>query len=262
MSPAAAATDGRIRSYEDFARVHAYLLAAAGIPPSLHERLYRKLADEVFDGGEVFAVEPCEGGRQRRLVLASEEPLGKESDVFLVDHAWSFRLPDALKQLREVPGLAERMAALMCVDLDRNIETEESDEQDGEKSGSLEHVLQVVETEMARVQERGTDSAAWLELEELGIDDDMLVTLDLSAKFPNLVALNLWGNRLQDTEKVMQEIRKCPKLKALWLNETPVLGKGSELNLSFPSVAFLSSSSVHTFMAIQGSNRKQFEENC
>ena len=98
MSRAAAATDGRIRSYEDFARVHAYLLAAAGIPPSLHERLYRKLTDEVFDGGEVFAVEPCEGGRQRRLVLASEEPLGKESDVFLVDHAWSFRLPDALKQ--------------------------------------------------------------------------------------------------------------------------------------------------------------------
>jgi len=98
MSRAAAATDDRIRSYEDFARVHAYLLAAAGIPPSLHERLYRKLADEVFDGGEVFAVEPCEGGRQRRLVLASEEPLGKESDVFLVDHAWSFRLADALKQ--------------------------------------------------------------------------------------------------------------------------------------------------------------------
>jgi len=88
-------------------------------------------------------------------------------------------------QLREVPGLAERMAALMCVDLDRKVETEESeDEQDDEKNGSLEHVLQVVETEMVRVQERGTDSAAWLELEELGIDDDMLVTLDLSAKFP------------------------------------------------------------------------------
>jgi len=165
-------------------------------------------------------------------------------------------------QLREVPGLAERMAALMCVDLDRNIETEESDEQDGEKSGSLEHVLQAVETERARVQERGTDSAAWLELEELGIDDDMLVILDLSAKFPNLVALNLWGNRLQDTEKVMQEIRKCPKLKALWLNDNPVLGKGSELNLSFPSVACLSNSFVHTFIAIQGSNRIQIEENC
>ncbi|KAK8446682.1 hypothetical protein SEVIR_9G524100v4 [Setaria viridis] len=226
MSPAPAATDGRIRSYEDFARVHAYLLAASGVPPSLHERLYRKLADEVFDGGEVFAVEPCEDGRQRRLVLAAEDPLGRESDVFLVDHAWSFRLPDALKQLREVPGLAERMAALMCVDLDRRLETEELDEHDSDRSGSLEHVLQIVEKEKARIQERGSDSAAWLELEELGIDDDMLVALDLSTKFPNMVALNLWGNKLQDTEKVMQEIRKCPKLKALWLNENPVLGKG------------------------------------
>ncbi|CAN6302079.1 unnamed protein product, partial [Urochloa humidicola] len=226
MSSAAAATDGRIRSYEDFARVHAYLLAASGIPPSLHERLYRKLADEVFDGGEVFAVEPCEEGRQRRVVLAAEEPLGRESDVFLVDHAWSFRLSDALKQLREVPGLAERMAALMCVDLDRRIDTEESDEHDGDRTGSLEHVLQIVEKEKARIQESGSDSAAWIELEELGIDDDMLIALDLSAKFPNMVALNLWGNKLQDTEKVIQEIRKCPKLKALWLNENPVLGKG------------------------------------
>ena len=76
------------------------------------------------------------------------------------------------------------MAALMCVDLDRSTEVEVSDEQESEKSGSLEHVLQVVEKEKARIQERGSDFAAWLELEELGIDDDMLVALDLSANFP------------------------------------------------------------------------------
>lgn len=83
-----------------------------------------------------------------------------------------------------MPGLAERMAALMCVDLDRRLETEELDEHDSDRSGSLEHVLQIVEKEKARIQERGSDSAAWLELEELGIDDDMLVALDLSTKFP------------------------------------------------------------------------------
>lgn len=229
MAPAAAAAvpcDERIRTYEDFALVHQFLLSAAGIPPSLHRRLYRKLADEVFDGGERFSVEPCEEGRQRRLVLASETPLARESDVFLVDHAWSFRLADALKQLREVPGLAERMAALMCVDLDRRTEAEVSDEQDSEKTGSLEHVLQVVEKEKTRIQERGSDFAAWLELDELGIDDEMLVALDLSANFPNLVALNLWGNKLQDPEKVLQEIGKCGRLKALWLNENPILNQG------------------------------------
>jgi tubulin--tyrosine ligase-like protein 12 len=76
------------------------------------------------------------------------------------------------------------MAALMCVDLDKETEVEESDEQDSEKTGSLEHVLQVVEKEKTRIQERGSDFAAWLELEELGIDDDMLVELNLSANFP------------------------------------------------------------------------------
>lgn len=81
--------------------------------------------------------------------------------------------------------MAERMAALMCVDLDQRIETEESDEHDDdERSGSLEHVLHIVEKERASIQERGSDSAAWLELEELGIDDDMLVALDLSTKLP------------------------------------------------------------------------------
>ncbi|KAL5219467.1 hypothetical protein ABZP36_020151 [Zizania latifolia] len=228
MSPAAASTGDRIRSYEDFARVHAYLLAASGIPPSLHRRLYRKLADEVFDGGDAFSVEPCEGGRQRRLVLAAERTLGRESDVFLVDHAWSFRLSDALKQLREVPGLAERMAALMCVDLDRRTELEESDEQDSRKTGSLENALVVVEKERTRIQEKGSDFAAWLELEELGIDDDMLIALNLSAKFPNMVALNLWGNKLQDPEKIMKEIVKCGRLKALWLNENPALKEGAD----------------------------------
>lgn len=76
------------------------------------------------------------------------------------------------------------MAALMCVDLDRRTEVEESDEQGSENGGGLEHVLQVVEKERIRVQESGSDVAAWLELEELGIDDDMLVALDLSANFP------------------------------------------------------------------------------
>lgn len=76
------------------------------------------------------------------------------------------------------------MAALMCVDLDWRVELEESDEQDSEKIGNLEHILQLVEKERTRIQETGSDSAAWVELEELGIDDDMLVPLDLSAKFP------------------------------------------------------------------------------
>lgn len=39
----------------------------------------------------------------------------------------------------------------------------------------------------------------------------------------NLVALNLWSNKLQDAEIVIQEVTKCRNLKAIWLNDNPVV---------------------------------------
>lgn len=211
----------KITDFDDFAKVHAILLAASGIAPALHRQLFRKLSSEIFDGGNFFSIEQCEGGRQRRLLLSAQF-LPVESDIFLIDHAWTFRLSDALKQLKEVPGLAERMAALMCVDPDwesdsigvRVVESEKKQE-----NGIGKNVLEILEREM----ERGSHSATWLELEELGINDDMLSSLDLPTRFPNLVALNLWGNRLQNADTVVQEVTKCKNLRAVWLNDNPVL---------------------------------------
>ncbi|KAJ4767734.1 Tubulin-tyrosine ligase family protein [Rhynchospora pubera] len=245
------ATTTRIRDFDEFVEVHAFLLAASGIPTHLHRRLFAKLASETFDGGEFFSVEPCEGGRQRRLLLSAES-LSKESDLFLVDHAWSFRLPDALKQLREVPGLAERMAALMCVDLDKRGETEETENEELDRSERNKIAFEIVEKEMCRVKENGRDVVSWLEFEELGIDDDMLCSLDLSTKFPNLVALNLWGNKLQNADTVVQEITKCKNLKALWLNENPVLDSCSNsiakaITESLPGLEIYNSCFTTTF---------------
>lgn len=94
----AMATTKRIETYEDFAKVHAILLAASGLPEPLHRSLFQKLSTETFDGGEHFQIEPCEENRKRRLVLTSDF-MAKDSNVFLIDHAWTFRLPDAYKQV-------------------------------------------------------------------------------------------------------------------------------------------------------------------
>lgn len=88
----------RIQTYEDFVKVHGLLLAASGLPRSLHYKLFEKLTSETFDGGAYFQVEPCEEGRQRRLVLTADS-MPEVSSVFLVDHAWTFRLSDAYKQV-------------------------------------------------------------------------------------------------------------------------------------------------------------------
>lgn len=89
---------GEIKSFDEFLRVHGLLLAATGLPQSLYRQLFLKLTSETFDGGEFFQIEPCEDGRQRRLVFTSDF-MPKNSNLFLVDHAWTFRLPDAPKQV-------------------------------------------------------------------------------------------------------------------------------------------------------------------
>ncbi|KAL4297644.1 hypothetical protein GQ457_12G022040 [Hibiscus cannabinus] len=220
MSAAAASTGSRIETYEDFVKVHGLLLAASGLPQSLHFKLFEKLTSETFDGGAHFAIEPCEDGPQRRLLLTSET-MAKDSNVFLIDHAWTFRLSDAYKQLQEVPGLAQRMAALMCV---------EGDDDDGGLEQAVENggkmtVEEVLESEIRNARESGDGFVRWLELEELGLDDTTLLSLDLSTKFPDLLALSLCGNKLENQQKLVEEVTKFKNLKGLWLNNNPVLEK-------------------------------------
>ncbi|XP_050918374.1 uncharacterized protein LOC127135779 [Lathyrus oleraceus] len=219
----AMATTKRIETYEDFAKVHAILLAASGLPEPLHRSLFQKLSTETFDGGEHFQIEPCEENRKRRLVLTSDS-MAKDSNVFLIDHAWTFRLPDAYRQLHEVPGLAERMSSLMCVDIDSNLDGEtEVDDVGDEVSRDKLDVVEVVESEVREAKEKGDGTLRWLELDGLDIDDDTLLSLDLPARFPDLVVLSLYGNKLTRADLIVKEVIKFKHLKGLWLNNNPVL---------------------------------------
>lgn len=82
-------------------------------------------------------------------------------------------------QLQEVPGLAQRMAALMCVDVDDDSGLEENIEEDGKMT-----VEEVLESEIRNAKENGDGVVRWLELEELGLDDSALLSLNLYSKFP------------------------------------------------------------------------------
>ncbi|XP_030538413.1 tubulin--tyrosine ligase-like protein 12 isoform X1 [Rhodamnia argentea] len=239
----------RIETFEDFVKVHGLLLTASGLPRPLHEQLFKKLSTDTFDGGACFQIELCEDGRQRRLVLTSGF-MGKESDVFLVDHAWTFRLSDAYKQLQEVPGLAQRMATLMCVDGNLNVDEEAEGGTSIEDTGSM-CIEDILERELCKAKEN-KDTVRWLELDELDIDDDMLLSLDLSAKFPDLLALSLCGNRLESADIIFQEVTKFKHLKALWLNNNPVVEKcdgclADKILRACPGLEILNSSFTRNF---------------
>lgn len=131
---------------DKFVFSHKNQLETSGIPQHLWTPLFKKLQESVFDAGEVFQImqvqlveeeSDSEANTEERdasvedciqeeevlqsvectwqVVVTKEGGLAKEEDVYLIDHAWTYRPRDARDQLRTVPGLLRRMAALVDV---------------------------------------------------------------------------------------------------------------------------------------------------
>lgn len=121
------------KEYQLFLSLHSPALKAARIPPLYWKSLHLKLANEVFDAGDVFGIMQVEEEedeheeKEKRLnpgdeiaykVIVTRESGLQAADptsVFLVDHAWTYRVESARQQLLEIPGLLIRMASLMCL---------------------------------------------------------------------------------------------------------------------------------------------------
>lgn len=74
------------------------------------------------------------------------------------------------------------MAAIMCVENDMNFDSEENEVSD--ENNTKRSVFEVVESELSDAKARGDGIVRWLELDELVIDDNTLLSLDLGSKFP------------------------------------------------------------------------------
>lgn len=84
-------------------------------------------------------------------------------------------------QLETIPGLADRMGALMCVVGEPEAAEEDAEVEDAEgKAGKLE--VSIKEAKL-KAQEKGGD-VLWLELDDLDIGDSELQSLNLTAEFP------------------------------------------------------------------------------
>ncbi|XP_064613317.1 tubulin--tyrosine ligase-like protein 12 [Liolophura sinensis] len=112
-------------TFSEFVALHRHQLVHSAIPERYWPTLCTKLQDEIYDAGDSFQMvqvqyenEAGEETRQEYKVRVIREEGIEESDtnhIYLVDHAWTYRLPDARAQLMAMPGLLERMANLMEV---------------------------------------------------------------------------------------------------------------------------------------------------
>jgi tubulin--tyrosine ligase-like protein 12 len=126
--------------------------------------------------------------------------LQKDSDVFLVDHAWSFRFQDAASTLLANEKLLERLEKLACDKLDIPTLQEES-KQDA----------------MTRFNQQLAAGGRVFELDELNI-----TSLKDFSWPETLEELSLIGNDVTNPNDVATCIVPLPNIKALWLNANPV----------------------------------------
>ncbi|KAG8142776.1 putative Tubulin--tyrosine ligase-like protein [Naja naja] len=127
-------------AYLDFVALHRPALSASAVPQRYWPSLWRKLENEVFDAGEYFGIMQVEEADEQRGNEETEEELKMKSNlanelcykvivtnenglqasscdsIFLIDHAWTYRVEHARQQLMQVPGLLHRMANLMGID--------------------------------------------------------------------------------------------------------------------------------------------------
>ncbi|XP_046873660.1 tubulin--tyrosine ligase-like protein 12 isoform X2 [Hypomesus transpacificus] len=123
--------------FNTFLALHSAALQSSRIPPIYWKSLFYKLANEVYDAGEVFGIMQVKQEEEEmdraedqerkksnpgsvitcKVVVTSESGLqvSDPTSVFLVDHAWTYRVEHGRQQLEQIPGLLHRMASLMGV---------------------------------------------------------------------------------------------------------------------------------------------------
>lgn len=108
---------------KSFLAVHQPQLESSGVPKYFWPTVHEKLRNQIFDAGDAFQLarisyeddEHVPTDPFWKLFVTLEEGILFENpkNIYLIDHAWTYRFPDARNDLRENPGLLERMYNFM-----------------------------------------------------------------------------------------------------------------------------------------------------
>lgn len=115
-----------IEVFRKFVQNHHQQLISSQVPELFWERLYRKLTNQIFDAGDAFSLLLLDYSEVERrdedpvwTVAVSKEQGIKCNDpteIYIIDHAWTFRFDVARAQLRQIPDLLNRMSIIMGVE--------------------------------------------------------------------------------------------------------------------------------------------------
>ena len=125
--------DGIIK-YNMFESLHRFQLESSGVPKRFWFTLYKKIENNIFDAGNVLSVFRIEYDEKKpedpvyTVLVVNPNGLNHEdpSQIYLIDHAWTYECSKAVDNLRNIPGLVERMCNLMGIpisdDISKNVD--------------------------------------------------------------------------------------------------------------------------------------------
>lgn len=111
--------------YAQFIALHRPQLQVSGVPEKFWRCLFQKVSNEIFDAGNAFSLLLIDYGDEPReecdpvwtVCVTKEDGISADDPeaVYLIDHAWTFRVDQARSQLNAMPQLVDRMAGIMGI---------------------------------------------------------------------------------------------------------------------------------------------------
>ena len=200
---------------QDFAAwlaFHKPQLDSINLPEPLHRTLWRKLKFEELDISSVCKIILDE--ESEKVNLMANKDIKKDSDVYLIDHAWTFRYEDASQTLLANEALLARLEKL----------TEYSEKQEIPEAETVKgkRDAQVVFKQQLEKGGRVFDLDG-LEIEKLG-----------EFAWPDtLEELSIVDNLVYNPKCIADHIVPLPNIKAMWFQFNPVAEQCS----NFSSIA-------------------------
>jgi tubulin--tyrosine ligase-like protein 12 len=184
-----------------------------GLPEPLHRRLFSKLKFNDFDINEKVQLIIDED--DDKMYLRAIKELKANEDVFLVDHAWTFKQRGIYQCLKDNEKLRTRMENLLKYAEKRSLGIENPYKK---KRPTLEEYLKQVEESKEPVK--------IYDLDEYEIEDLKKIPFREEAE-----EISLWDNKLNNPAYVTTILMKLPNLKACWLNSNPMADNCSNFNV-------------------------------
>ena len=138
-----------------------------------------------------------------------------EEDVFLVDHAWTFKHRTAVEALKSNEKLRERLENIMKYSAKKDMPVANPYEK---KRPSLEDYLKQCEESKEPVLAYDLDSYDIEDLTKIKFRDEA-------------EEISLMDNKISKPTDITNTLMKLPNLKALWLNDNPVQDNCANFNI-------------------------------